>query len=100
MVLCRFMSMSRPLKNSLFYFKNPEINKPDEGDTTETARWSQFAYEQNVNIRAHWPELFEDELGPIPYVLRSPNCGQFVVTRERVQAHPKAFWQVSLLSEH
>lgn len=91
---CRFMSMSRPVKNSLFYFKDPSINKPAENDSSETARWSQFAYEQNINIKAHWEELFLDELGPIPDILQSPNCGQFAVTKDRVRARSKEFWQV------
>ena len=40
-----------------------------------------------------WEELFRPELGPMPDEVQVQGGGQFVVRRDRVQAHPRAFYQ-------
>eukprot|EP01027_Heterolobosea_sp_BB2_P025900 GEZU01039767.1.p1 GENE.GEZU01039767.1~~GEZU01039767.1.p1 ORF type:complete len:386 (+),score=99.50 GEZU01039767.1:43-1158(+) len=44
-------------------------------------------------IKQHWAELFEDQLGPFPPYFELNCCAQFAVTRERIRARPKAFYQ-------
>jgi hypothetical protein len=36
-----------------------------------------------------WDQNFGPFLGPLPPVIRSPCCGEFVVARERIMAHPR-----------
>lgn len=91
---CRFLSISRPQRNSTFFFREPQRQRPAPDDTSERAHWSEFAFQQNQHIPTAWPSLFEAELGSLPEELTSPCCGQFAVSRQRVLAHPKSFYQV------
>ena len=86
--------MSRPLLSATFNFSNPESHKPDPLWPTDIAHWSQFAYEQLQNLTAIWPTLFQTELGQPPAELTYPMGGQFVVSRDRVLAHPLSFYKV------
>ena len=36
-----------------------------------------------------WSETFEKWLGPIPKALHGPCCAEFIVSRERIEAHPR-----------
>ena len=36
-----------------------------------------------------WNETFEKWLGPIPKALHGPCCAEFIVSRERIEAHPR-----------
>ena len=45
------------------------------------------------HIRQAWPKIFQQELGDIPPQFTNHCCGQFVVSRERILAHPKQFYQ-------
>ena len=40
-----------------------------------------------------WDELFADELGELPPVLHADGFSEFVVSRDRILAHPRAFYQ-------
>ena len=46
-----------------------------------------------AHIRQAWPKIFQQELGDIPPQFTNHCCGQFVVSRERILAHPKQFYQ-------
>ena len=37
-----------------------------------------------------WSETFEKWLGPIPKALHGPCCAEFIVSRERIEAHPRS----------
>lgn len=91
---CRFLSLSQPHRENHFYLAHPELQRPDPEDASETAHWSAFAYEQNLNLIQIWSRVFESELGSIPDELVSPCCGQFVVSRAAIQRHPRLFYQV------
>lgn len=91
---CRFLSMSRPQRMNTFYFLEPDKQKPDPSDTSETAHWMQFAFEQNLLIRRVWSDLFQSELGDIPEVVTVPGSGQFAVTSRHIRQHPRVFYQV------
>ena len=90
----RFLSMSRPQRMNTFYFSEPERQKPDSADSSETAHWMKFAHEQNLLIKGVWSELFQAELGDIPRQLTVPGSGQFAVTTARIRKHPRVFYQV------
>ena len=47
-------------------------------------------------IRIAWDQLFGAEFGPLPSELLVNGGGQFMVRRNRVLAHPKAFYQQCL----
>ena len=36
-----------------------------------------------------WSETFEKWLGPIPKELHGPCCAEFIVSRDRIEAHPR-----------
>ena len=36
-----------------------------------------------------WSETFEKWLGPIPKALHGPCCAEFIVSRDRIEAHPR-----------
>ena len=40
-----------------------------------------------------WREILRHELGPVPKVLHAPCCAQFLVSRERILARPKVFYE-------
>jgi hypothetical protein len=86
--------MSRPTQIHSFSFSDPESHKPNPKDDSNTAHWSQFAYDQLVNLASTWPQLFQEELGEPPEKLFTPSAGQFVVTRERILAHSHSFYEV------
>ena len=44
-------------------------------------------------IRIAWEQLLGFELGPLPDDIQVQGGGQFVVLRDRVLAHPRAFYQ-------
>ena len=92
--ICRYLSMSRPQGLNTFFFATPEKNKPQPGDKSETANWMQFAFDQNLLIKGVWKELFQGALGGIPGKLTAARSGQFAVTRDRIRAHPRGFYQV------
>ena len=80
-----------------FYFSEPERQKPDSADTSETAHWMQFAYEQNLLISGVWLDLFQAELGDLPQRLTVPGSGQFAVTSGQIRKHPRKFYQVGYI---
>ena len=43
-------------------------------------------------VARSWDDAFLGALGPVPKALHSPCCSEFVVSRERIQARPKAFY--------
>ena len=43
-------------------------------------------------VARSWDDAFLGALGPLPQTLHSPCCSEFVVSRERIQARPKAFY--------
>ena len=43
-------------------------------------------------VARSWDDAFLGALGPVPEVLHSPCCSEFVVSQERIQARPKAFY--------
>ena len=47
-------------------------------------------------VTVAWKELFSQELGPLPAELYVNGGGQFMVRRERVLAHSRAFYQYCL----
>ena len=36
-----------------------------------------------------WNETFAKWLGPIPAAMHGPCCAEFIVSRERIMAHPR-----------
>lgn len=44
-------------------------------------------------VREAWPQVFEQELGPLPRRWVTQCCAQFEVTRSAVRQHPKSFYQ-------
>jgi len=44
-------------------------------------------------VQKAWPELFAEEFGAFPEKFCFDSYGQFVVSRERVLSHPRAFYQ-------
>lgn len=36
-----------------------------------------------------WDQTFAEELGPMPHVIHGPCCAEFIVSRERIEAHPR-----------
>lgn len=36
-----------------------------------------------------WNETFAKWLGPLPEALHGPCCAEFIVSRERIEAHPR-----------
>lgn len=36
-----------------------------------------------------WNETFAKWLGPIPEAMHGPCCAEFIVSRERIMAHPR-----------
>eukprot|EP00208_Stichococcus_sp_RCC1054_P000050 CAMPEP_0206142204 /NCGR_PEP_ID=MMETSP1473-20131121/15969_1 /ASSEMBLY_ACC=CAM_ASM_001109 /TAXON_ID=1461547 /ORGANISM="Stichococcus sp, Strain RCC1054" /LENGTH=636 /DNA_ID=CAMNT_0053537107 /DNA_START=417 /DNA_END=2327 /DNA_ORIENTATION=+ len=48
-------------------------------------------------VRKWWPAFFEKEMGELPDYVHMPNCcGEFVVSRARVLARPRSFYQNAL----
>lgn len=92
---CSFLSLSRPQQQNTFYFAEAEIQKPSVDDTSETAHWMKFAFEQNILIQRVWSELFQAGLGDIPDRLTAPRGGQFAVTSEAIRRRPLQFYEVS-----
>ena len=43
-------------------------------------------------VARSWDDAFLGALGPVPETLHSPCCSEFVVSQERIQARPKAFY--------
>ena len=43
-------------------------------------------------ISRYWDEAFQGALGPLPEVVTSPCCSEFVVHRARILARPRAFY--------
>lgn len=93
-ILHRFLGMNRPQRTNTFYFLESYKQKPDPKDTSETAHWTQFAYEQNLLIQQHWRELFHEELGEMPITLTAAAGGQFAATKKSLTRHPRKFYQV------
>eukprot|EP00884_Botryococcus_braunii_P021106 jgi/Botrbrau1/767/Bobra.0181s0023.2 len=54
------------------------MNKDEWGDSME--------------LISVWPQLYEEELGPAPPILTAPCCAEFMVSRDRILAHPKSFY--------
>jgi hypothetical protein len=55
-----------------------------------------FPYDDkpDARLKALWPTLFEDEMGPFPEVgFKAKCCAQFVVHRERIRLRSRAFYQ-------
>ena len=40
-----------------------------------------------------WDSLFGEGLGPAPEELYAPCCAEFMVSRERIRRHPRAFYE-------
>jgi hypothetical protein len=36
-----------------------------------------------------WEQTFEAELGPLPPLIHGPCCAEFLVSRDRIRAHPR-----------
>lgn len=36
-----------------------------------------------------WDQTFEEELGTMPHIIHGPCCAEFIVSRERIEAHPR-----------
>ena len=36
-----------------------------------------------------WDQVYAQELGPLPPAIHSPCCAEFVVSRDRILAHPR-----------
>lgn len=47
----------------------------------------------SMNVHRFWRVLFQDELGPLPELIYTQCCAEFVVSRDRILAHPKAFYK-------
>ena len=43
-------------------------------------------------IARNWDNAFLGALGPMPQTMHSPCCAEFMASRERIQARPKAFY--------
>ena len=43
-------------------------------------------------LSRYWDEAFQGALGPLPEVVTSPCCSEFVVHRTRILARPRAFY--------
>ena len=46
-------------------------------------------HEEDVLPVQVWDQVYAQEMGPIPPVIHSPCCAEFVVSRERILAHPR-----------
>eukprot|EP00276_Gloeochaete_wittrockiana_P005414 CAMPEP_0184643582 /NCGR_PEP_ID=MMETSP0308-20130426/419_1 /TAXON_ID=38269 /ORGANISM="Gloeochaete witrockiana, Strain SAG 46.84" /LENGTH=161 /DNA_ID=CAMNT_0027071605 /DNA_START=459 /DNA_END=944 /DNA_ORIENTATION=- len=44
-------------------------------------------------LQTVWPEVFQEELGPIPSEIHSFCCAQFATTRKAIRKHPKQFYE-------
>ncbi|CAK0786391.1 hypothetical protein CVIRNUC_009604 [Coccomyxa viridis] len=47
----------------------------------------------SLEVNEVWSETFEKWLGPIPKALHGPCCAEFIVSRERIEAHPREFYE-------
>lgn len=54
---------------------------------------SDYHHQAANGIMTAWDELLGSELGLLPEELQVQGGGQFVVQRDRVQAHSRAFYQ-------
>lgn len=63
-----------------------------EGGGDNASLWEQKSSQMEA-VREAWPEVFEEELGPLPKRWVTQCCAQFEVTRAAVRQHPKAFYQ-------
>eukprot|EP00884_Botryococcus_braunii_P021084 jgi/Botrbrau1/765/Bobra.0181s0022.2 len=46
----------------------------------------------SIELISVWPQMYEEELGPPPPILAAPCCAEFMVSRDRILAHPKSFY--------
>lgn len=69
---------------------NPNMNQHVCPDTTDK-KW--VKEKRIVKIREPWPELLEGEFGGFPQKFCFDSYAQFAVSRERIRAHPKAFYE-------
>ncbi|CAL8463939.1 g3474 [Coccomyxa elongata] len=46
----------------------------------------------SVELTEVWDQTFEQELGPMPHTIHGPCCAEFIVSRERIEAHPREFY--------
>jgi hypothetical protein len=57
------------------------------------ARRQMFLHESHGIVPEQvWPQMYEEELGPPPPILAAPCCAEFMVSRDRILAHPKSFY--------
>ncbi|KAK9919029.1 hypothetical protein WJX75_008842 [Coccomyxa subellipsoidea] len=46
----------------------------------------------SVELTEVWDQTFADELGVMPHIIHGPCCAEFIVSRERIEAHPREFY--------
>ena len=69
---------------------------PFDAPPAEEVIWDSLRVNQSRLYADMWHELFSQELGPLPEHVHAPCCAEFLVSKQRIQAHPVSFYQSCL----
>ena len=78
--------------NNLKYYNFNQIAR-----TFDTLNVTDTNHTQSATMREAWPEVFEQELGTMPSVIRVRCCAQFAVHRDRIRLRNREFYVKVLL---
>ena len=67
--------------------------KPEETPPAHEVNWDKLRIEQSRLYAEVWHTLMEPEFGPLPRFVHAPCCAEMLVSKQRILAHPKAFYQ-------
>ena len=69
------------------------LRNPDKAPPAHEVVWDKLRIEQSRLYAEVWHTLMEPEFGPLPRFVHAPCCAEMLVSKQRILAHPKAFYQ-------
>ena len=66
---------------------------PEEAPPAHEVVWDKLRVEQSRLYAEVWHTLMESEFGPLPRLVHAPCCAEMLVSKQRILARPKAFYQ-------
>lgn len=69
------------------------LESPEEAPPAHEVVWDKLRVEQSRLYAEVWHTLMESEFGPLPRLVHAPCCAEMLVSKQRILAHPKAFYQ-------
>ena len=69
------------------------LRNPEEAPPAHEVVWDKLRIEQSRLYAEVWQTLMASEFGPLPRFVHAPCCAEMLVSKQRILAHPKAFYQ-------